>query len=371
MKNRDDYFAQLLRANGDPEKIDKIIQKKCRRKAAKKLAATLSIAPDFYFPTELSVEQCTADDLADFHASLISSGWRVVDLTAGLGIDDFHIARKASEVLSIEVDPAVASAIGKNAEALRLHNIQSICADCKVWLKSNHNCYDIAFIDPARRGTNGERLYSLALCQPNVIELLDDIKRIAPRLIIKVSPMLDIDKVIAELRNVKAVYAVGTKCECKELLVYIDFTYKGSVQIYAVTIGEEIIRKNSDFPILDIENVNPKVGDIVGEPWPSVMKIHPRGMFAGQMHPSTLLFLNPAEGFPGERYRIERVESFSSSALRRLAREGVEASVAVRNFPLTADELRKRLKSKESSEMRLMATTVGPDNKTLMFLHKI
>lgn len=371
MKKRDDYFAQLLRANGDPGKIDKIIQEKCRRKAAKKLAATLSIAPEFYFPTELSVEQCTSDQVADFHASLISPGSRVVDLTSGLGIDDFHIARRAREVLSIELNPVIASAIDKNAEALRLSNIQSVCADCVEWLKSSRNSYDVAFIDPARRGATGERLYSLTQCQPNVIELLEDIKRVAPRLIIKASPMLDIDKVIGELSNVQAVYAVGTRSECKELLVDIDFEYEGSAKIYAVTVGEGIIEKNISIPSMDFEKVNPEVGDTVGEPWPAVMKIHPRGMFAGQMHPSTLLFLNPTEDFPGDRYRIERVEEFSSATVRRLAREGVAASVATRNFPLTADELRRRLRSKESSETRLMATTAGVDNRILLFMHKI
>ena len=45
-----------------------ITQIECRRKFGKKLAATLTAFPDFYFPSVLSGEQATADVVAQFHA---------------------------------------------------------------------------------------------------------------------------------------------------------------------------------------------------------------------------------------------------------------------------------------------------------------
>ncbi|MDE6512650.1 MAG: hypothetical protein K2L05_00505, partial [Muribaculaceae bacterium] len=80
---------------------------------------------------------------------------------------------------------------------------------------------------------------------------------------------------------------------------------------------------------------------------------------------------NPAKGFQGNIYEVVRVEPFSSSNLRKLAKEKIEASVAARNFPLPADELRKRLKTRENSDMRLMATTLSPDKQILAFLRAI
>lgn len=346
--------------------LDKILQQQCRRKAAKKLAATLLSAPTFRFPTELSAEQCTSDDLAEFHASLIPRGSNILDLTAGLGIDAFHMARRAVRVVAIERNPDVAAAIGPNATALGLGNVAGICADSTEWLCGCNERFDVAFIDPSRRAADGSRLYSLGLCEPNVLDLLDSIERIAPRLIIKASPMLDINRTIGELRNVASVYAVGTRSECKELLIDIDFARPGmEARIYGVTIG---------FPTVELKRAEPvyadtlEVGDIIGEPWPAVMKIRPNGQWSGQLHPSTLLFRNPGEDFPGTRYRLMRIEDFSSSNVRRLAREKISASVATRNFPLTADLLRQKLKATENSALRLMATTLYPDRQKLLFL---
>lgn len=361
---------RILRANGNPEELDRIIQEECRRRAARKLAATLLSAPGFRFPTELSAEQCTADDIAAFHASLIDEGDRVVDLTCGLGIDAFHIARRAAEVTCIDMNPAVAEAIGPNAAALGLRNVTAVCADCRQWLADNAGeRFDVAFIDPARRAADGSRLYSLSQCLPNVIEMLPAVAKAAKRLIIKASPMLDISKTIAELGGgVTDIYAVGTKAECKELLIDIRFGNGAPAAVHALTIGEGML--TLDPPNDAVEYASElNVGDIVGEPWPAVMKVRPHGQLGGeQLHPTTFLFRNPPHGFRGSLYRVERIERFSSSNLRRLAREGVEASVATRNFPIAADVLRRRLKARESSVMRLMATTLYPDAQILVFL---
>lgn len=95
-----------------------LIQIECRRKAKKKLAETLQ-CKEFIFPTRLSEEQCTSDTLAAFHASLVNDGATVVDLTAGLGIDAFHIARKAASVTAVEQEPVIAEALRHNAACTR------------------------------------------------------------------------------------------------------------------------------------------------------------------------------------------------------------------------------------------------------------
>lgn len=377
MKSRsrkDDAVARILRANGNRQELDKILQEECRRRASKKLAATLVSAPGFRFPTRLSAEQASADEVAGFHASVIPEGKRVVDLTAGLGIDAFHLAAKSCEVTAVEINPTVAEAIKHNAVALGLTNVTAVNADCSRWLTEQApGSFDIAFIDPARRGADGSRLYSFKQCAPDVVELLVDISRIAKRLLIKASPMLDIYQCLRELTEVTDVYAVGTKAECKELLFDLTFGSNSEPKIHAVTVGTDndavIITKTGEHTKY-AATVAP--GDIIGEPWPAVMKIQPKGFIdAEQLHPSTFLFKNPGPDFPGAIYKVTRVEPFSSSNLRRLAKEGISASVASRNFPLGADDLRKRLKARESSECRLIATTLASGEQILMFLRAI
>lgn len=375
MKSRsrkDDAAARILRAKGNPQELDKILQDECRRRASMKLAATLLSAPGFRFPTALSAEQASADGVAEFHASLLNGGEKVVDLTCGLGIDAFHLARQADSVICIDVDPDVASAIEPNARCLGLTNVTAVSADCRDWIEQQSaGSFDVAFIDPARRASDGSRLYSLNQCLPNVCELLPAIRRIANRLIIKASPMLDISRSIEELRGVTDVYAVGTRQECKELLFDLQFAENRSPRIHAVTIGHEVLTlPEQSQPPVYADGLKP--GDVLGEPWPAVMKIQPRGAMQGeQLHPSTLLFRNPASGFQGNLYEVVRIEPFSSSNLKKLAKEGIRASVATRNFPLSADELRKRLKARENSTMRLMATTITPGRQILIFLRAI
>ncbi len=345
--------------------MDRILQDECRRRASQKLAATL-LCSGFRFPTALSAEQCTSDAVAEFHASLIPEGATVIDLTCGLGIDAFHCARRASAVTAIDMDPAVAAAIEPNAAALRLTNVTGICGDCAEWLRGHPDAhFDVAFIDPARRGDSGRRLYGLHDCRPDVVELMPEIKLHADRLIVKASPMLDLTTLLRdEGLTPQRVIITGTRSECKELVLDFDFTFPAEADppVSAVTMGEpEFSFRRADNASAPMRLAEPEAGMLIGEPWPAVMKAGAYNLIPGaRLHPTTHLYmLSEAEAlhFPGEVYRLESVEPFSSSALKRIGREGAEGSVAVKNFPMSADELRRRLKARESSTRRIIGAT--------------
>ncbi len=346
------------------------LQQECRRRAAKKLAATLQF-PDFRFPTRLSAEQATSDDLAALHAAMIPPGLTVADLTCGLGIDAFHLARRATRVTAIDLDPTVSAAIEPNAKALGLSNVTAVNADCAEWLRqAESGSFDVCFIDPARRGDDGRRLFSLHDCRPDVTELRAEIFRVAKRLIVKMSPMLDLDAVIRELPGVERVYVLGTQGECKEIVADVSPDFAGEPEIIVQTIGHPDFRfRRSQLPVAEEFGADIQPGDIIGEPWPTIMKACPRAALSGRkLHPETHLWLNPAPDFPGKLYKVERIEEFSSGNIKRLARQGVEASVAVKNLPITAADLSKRLKAKESSTCRLMGCTVAPTRRLMLFL---
>lgn len=369
---RADAASRRLRAAGNAEELDRILQDECRRRAAKKLAATL-LNPGFRFPTELSAEQCTGDDIAELHALMVSPGDSVVDLTCGLGIDAFHIARRAKHVLAIDMDPEVAASIEPNARVLGVDNVTALNADCLEWLRTTDQQFDVAFIDPARRDDSNRRLFSLADCRPDVVAALPLIERVAPRLIIKMSPMLDISRVLTELPCTERLHVIGTASECKELVSEVNFGHRTEPQVIVHTIGHPTLSfRPADCRAADRFANEIRPGQIIGEPWPTIMKAAPRGLLPGtQLHASTNLWIDVPENFPGKRYEVTDVVKFSSSALRRLSRSGIKASVATRNFPLTAAELRSKLKAEENSALRLMATTIAPDCRLLLFLRPI
>ena len=108
-------------------------------------------------------------------------------MTAGLGVDAFHLAQKAKYVTAIDLNEDVAEALSINAKALNITNFTGINADSVEYLKNSTEHFDTIFIDPARRGDGGKRLFALSDCQPNVVEVLDLIKRHCDKLIINLA----------------------------------------------------------------------------------------------------------------------------------------------------------------------------------------
>ncbi len=255
-----------------------IMQIECRKKVAKKLHTTLQ-SQNFIFPTPLSAEQCTSDDLAEFHSSLINNGENVLDMTAGLGIDAFHLAQKATQVIAIDINKDVAQALSINANALGITNVTGINADSIEYLKSSTTHFNTIFIDPARRGDGGKRLFALADCQPNVVEHLELIKQHCDKLIVKVSPMLDATQVLRELPETTELYAIGTRQECKELVVVLDFKNPTSTPIlHCITLSEcenrfSFTRHEEAVAKSTFENINTAI--YLYEPHPCVMKMQP------------------------------------------------------------------------------------------------
>ena len=97
--------------------------------------------------------------------------------------------------------------------------------------------FGTAFIDPARRDANGGRVFSLADCEPDVTAMLPSISKICRRLIVKMSPMLDISHTINALDGCSQIISLGTATECKELIAVKDFDRKSSeIEIKGITL---------------------------------------------------------------------------------------------------------------------------------------
>lgn len=353
-----------------------IMQIECRKKVAKKLHTTLQ-SQNFIFPTPLSAEQCTSDDLAEFHSSLINNGENVLDMTAGLGVDAFHLAQKATQVIAIDINKDVAQALSINANALGITNVTGINADSIEYLKSSTTHFNTIFIDPARRGDGGKRLFALADCQPNVVEHLELIKQHCDKLIVKVSPMLDATQVLRELPETTELYAIGTRQECKELVVVLDFKNPTSTPIlHCITLSEcenrfSFTRHEEAVAKSTFENINTAI--YLYEPHPCVMKMQPFNILSHKynttkLHPHTHIYSskNYIPEFPGDCYKIEHIYPFSSRIIKEVAKDFPRANIAVRNFILSAEELRKRLKIKDDNKYRLYGVSIANGDRLLI-----
>lgn len=384
---KDDCSALRLKYGRKDEPIDyaaAITQIECRRKFAQKLKQTLTTLPRFFFPSVLAGEQATADIVAAYHAGLLDKGVSMVDLTTGLGIDAIHAASVANEVVAIERDPERVEALKYNC-TLKNHNIKVVEADCIDYLASAEAC-DVMFIDPARRASDGGRVFALSDCEPNVLELLPRISETCKILHIKASPMLDISHTIESLPFLpKTVAAVGTPTECKELLITIDFK-NGTEQtvIQGVTLSGDIIesfnftRSEEESAPTPPSHSSLKDGEYIYELWPSVMKTGAFKIVAQRFgleifHPNTKIFVSSSfvENFPGSVFKVEKALPYASKHIKRFKKEYPLISVAARNFGMSAEALRSKLGVNDGGELKVYGLTDARNERLLAVVRKV
>ncbi len=384
--SKDDPAALRLKYSHKDGPIDyagAIVQIECRRKFSVKFAETLASAPEFYFPSVLSGEQASSDKIAAYHSSFMPEALDAVDFTAGLGNDAMHLARRAASVTAIERNAPYVEALRHNTACLSIDNMTMVEGDSRDILKrfvEKGQHFGLAFIDPARRDSDGGRVYALTDCEPDVIRMMPDFSKICDLLLIKASPMLDISHTIKSLTTQPfSVIAVGTPTECKELLILVDFKAKvETTLIESVTVAKEDVRTFSftyeeEQSIAMPSGFMPVKGSYIYEPSPSLMKtgafkVLSRDFELDTISPNTRLFHSPRlnESFPGTIFRVVEVLPFASGILKRFKRTYPAANVAVRNFGMSADALRVKLGIVDKGPIRLYGITDGSGRRHLV-----
>lgn len=375
-----------LSNHGNDEKMFAIIQIDCRQRTAKKLSETLAVFPKFIFDSTIAAQQSTSDSLAKFHSSLIKTNASVLDMTGGLGIDALHCSRVASKVVMVEKDDFRAECAASNFQGMGVENIEVKCGDSVDFLNEMpDNKYNYIFIDPARRGANGERLYALSQCKPDVTMILGEMLRVAPNVIIKASPMLDVCQVLRELHSVSQIIALGTKAECKELIIICMRELIKPVEYSAVTImpSGDVVEFNFHDETPGISDIvimvdRPVVGDIIYEPYPSIVKMKPFGEICNRYNVSkpaldTHLFFKKTidKSFPGVPHKILEVTEFSKRSIKDISERYTEIDVTVKNFPMTSNELAARLKANPSGDIRLFAFRMANGTKLIVIARRL
>lgn len=353
-----------------------VMQVECRNKAKAKIPELL-VNRRFLFPKPVSAEQCTHQLVAKFHASLFDATNRVLDMTMGLGVDSYYIAQRVASLKAIELDPVIAAAGVHN------YDFEVLNADSVEWLAASNERFDAIFIDPARRGEGGARLYGLADCVPNVLKLLPMLKSHTHRLYVKASPMIDVTQTLRDLNPyLTHLWAVSVRNECKELLAILDFaTEAQGVKLHALnfdTAGTQA------FTVEAVERLpESHFGGVLGEgqylyePNASVMKIGAYSAVASQfpvkqVAKNSHLYYGDSyiAEFPGRKFRIDGVVPFSGKAIKAIGKQSRRLNVATRNFRLSAEELKKRLKVRDGGDCYMFATTLTDASAVLIFTHK-
>lgn len=397
------------------------------RQVAQRKVPSWAAVDGIVYPPHLSMEQCSSEPTARYKAQLVrrlldgaapSPVPLFADLTGGFGVDFSLMAQAARgwRTVYVERNPQLCDLARHNLPLLGLGDAEVVCATADEFLAARlqegvGDC--LFYLDPARRDDHGGRTYALADCSPNVLELLDKVTKYQGnkvpryqggrrRVLLKLSPMLDWRKAVGDLgpQTVSEVHIVSVQNECKELLVLLE---PGAPAVCAPDGGDDEARTTAPITLCCVNDDQafrlpstaadcaalpygrPEAGQLLMEPNASIMKAGCFGALSQRFRLAPLardshLFVPSAapdgasggEGgaFPGRVFRIGAVTTMGKRELRH-ALQGIDrANIATRNFPLKADELRRRLKLRDGGDTYIFGTTLADGSHVLIVCRK-
>lgn len=307
----------------------------------------------------------------------------MVDLTGGFGVDFSYLARGFSQATYVERQRHLCDLAEHNMAALGLDQARIVCGDGVEYLRQM-GPVDFIYLDPARRDEHGSRTYAIEDCTPNVFELRDLLLAKSQCTLVKLSPMLDWRKAVADFDGtVREVHIVATGNECKELLLVLGqqvHEEPSAPRVFCVNDNQRIDYDSAAYTQgLRIGGKPlPEAKNYLYEPNVSIMKA---GCFdlveerfgVTQVGPSSHLFVSatPVADFPGRGFAIEAIGGMNKKDIKRLLNGTKQANIAVRNFPLTAPQLRKKLKLADGGPVYLFGTTMQGCDHVLLRTSKI
>ncbi|MDR1201523.1 MAG: class I SAM-dependent methyltransferase [Tannerellaceae bacterium] len=333
------------------------------------------------FPSGMAAEQCSSEQTARYKQRLISRATCLCDLTGGLGVDSLSFSYKAQKVIYIERFAGYCEAARHNFTALGAGNIEIWQGDAAS-LPDRLPDIDVFYIDPARRGEGNKRVFALQDCEPDLTKLLPTLLEVAPKVIAKLSPMVDIRQTLEQLPGTREVHVLSVRNDCKEVLfvigrskveqplpvICINYTTEAKEEAFVFTLQQE--------KQLEVTYAS-EIQSYVYEPNVSLLKA---GAFksvttlgVGKLHPHSHLYTSEQliKTFPGRIFYAEEVLPFNNALCKTLRKTVSQANITTRNFPLTVEELRKRTKLKDGGNVYLFATTLSGERKVLIKCRKI
>lgn len=332
------------------------------------------------YPKHLSLEQCSSEETARFKATL-ASGNSMADLTGGMGVDCFFLSSNFKEADYVERQEELCSIMNHNKSLLNADNLSVHNGDAVSYLKDMKHV-DLIYIDPARRDVNGGKTVLISQCEPDISQINDLLLEKASKVMVKLSPMFDLEQAKREVNGIESIYIISANNECKELLLVLSKeSNEAEPYIYCINLTKESVSKFG-YTISDEKKSIPtyagKPEKYLYEPNASIMKAgaykslgNAFGLKKISVNSHLYTSENLETGFPGRTFEIINTYDFSKKSIKQLTSDCPKANLTVRNFPGTVNELRKRLKITEGGDDYLFATTLSDNTKVILRCRKV
>ena len=351
-----------------------------RERTADKLPTFASI-PDWWYPVRLSCEQCSSEAAAKYKAAIVGGvmGYglpvtgdknRFADLTGGYGVDTYFLSELFDHTDYVEQNAELCRIAEHNFDISRKTAITIHNCTAEEFLSSpsrGSGGFHLIFIDPARRDSHGSKVFRLEDCTPNVVELLPTLLAHSKRLLIKLSPMLDLTQAVTSLSQVNwDIHIVAIKNEVKEVLLLSG----GTGQITTIDLAQKdhafvFTREEEQHCPSDIGHLSLDIGHYLYEPNAAILKAGAYKLVAQRfglhkLDVNTHLYTSRQfiENFPGRVWRITEKQNLK------------QANVLTRNYPLTPEQLKKKLHLRDGGTAFVIGCRVA-GKPTLLYAERV
>lgn len=340
-----DLHSLLLKISPFPEvSMQEIVQQIKGRKVAEKKFPFLN-QDNVLFPPNLNLEQASSQDAAEFKAQFFK-GKKFLDLTCGFGIDAFFLSQNFEKITLIEQNTELLEIVKHNWDVLG-RKAKFIDQKLENFLESNKEKFDLIYLDPARRDNHNRKVFLLEDLSPNIVEIQEKLGEISDEILIKLSPLIDLQHLASSLQNIAKIWIIAVKNEVKEVLIHIKKTEEGP-EISCINLQSsepEFNFKLNQEKDCKSEFSEPKKYIFI--PNNSVLKSGAFNLVSEKfnlkkIHQNTHIYTSgkAIENFPG---RVFEVEEINPKDLKK----GEQYNIITKNFPLKPEEIKKKYKLKD------------------------
>ena len=354
-----DLTKLLLKKSPFPDvSMQEIVQQIKGRKTAEKKFPFLT-KEGIVFPPNLNLEQASSQSTAEYKSQTLS-GKSFLDLTCGFGIDAYFLSKNFDEVTLIEQNSELISIVKHNWKTLgrKAHFINK---NLEEFLANNTRKFDVVYLDPARRDQQNKKKFLLEDLSPNLLEIQEKLHSITDKIIVKLSPLIDISYLISELKNITEIQIIAVRNEVKELVLIIEnnqltdnqqpttikcINLESNDPEFSFNFNDEKSAKSefsesSNFLYIPNNSIL-KAGafNIISEKF-GLKKLHPNTHFYTSEH--------NIENFPGRVLQIEKIEA-------KDLKKGEKYNIVSKNYPLKPEEIKKKYKLNDGGNHYLIFT---------------
>ena len=351
-----DLHSLLLKKSPFTEvSMQEIVQQIKGRKVAEKKFPFL-LKEGIIFPPNLNLEQASSEATGNYKCQL-TKGKSMLDLTCGFGIDAYFLSKNFNEITLIEQNSELIEIVQNNWKIL---NKKADFLNLKLedFILNNSQKFDLIYLDPARRDENKNKVFLLEDLSPNFIDIQDGLLEISDKILMKLSPLIDISYLISVVKNTAEIHIVAVKNDVKELLVFIN-SKENSDQIKIKCVNLETNEPDFEFNFNEISSAKSEFSNsqkYLYIPNNSVLKSGAFNLVSekfklAKLHQNSHFYTseNKIENFPGRTLKTEIIEA-------KNIKKGEKFNIISKNYPLTPDEIRKKYKLKDGGKNYLIFT---------------